>query len=202
VREVLRLAATLALPPVVVEIIKSLAAVGGWPWQVRKAERAKVFLLGLYERLERTRFEYTKRDDFPDLFEEVLRRISEQPDDRRRDTMRAVFLKIIEEPRDHVENKLLVRLADELPSEVLRALSMLHPPLTKAEIELKFGRDVLAARMSTTPGAISTLITYLRNENLAGNDNDYVHVGIWAAGNDLMFLLTPLGRTFVEYARG
>jgi hypothetical protein len=199
VREILRLVAALALPQLL-EVAKSVAALHGLAWQRRKAERAKDLVVALYDLLQRTRFEYVQKVEFEDLFEEVFRRFSEQPDSDRRDTMRKIFLKIIEAPREHVENRLLIRLADELPSEALRALSVLDRKLTQEEREPGVGYGALAIRLGVSNA--TRLLAYLVNENLVDEHSTSVAPGFGAAGDDLTFLLTPLGRTFVEYGRG
>jgi hypothetical protein len=185
------------------DITKAIGAIGGWLWQPRKAERAGDLVLGLYERLERTRSEYLKKEEAQDLFENVLRRIAEQPDASRRENMRKVFYKIIDAPLEHVENRLLLRLADELPSWALNALAVLDHPLTDEEREMKLGTNVLASRLGISPIDATSVIRYLINENIFGAEDErfVTTVGFGAAGDDLMFLLTPLGRTFVKYVR-
>jgi hypothetical protein len=56
-------------------------------------------------------------------------------------------------------------------------------------------------------GAGGRALSYLANENVFEDDHFtrrglLTIVGFGAAGDDLMYLLTPLGRTFVDYARG
>lgn len=116
------------LVPAVVAMIKGRAVEGMCPWNVRKVERVRDVLVGLYALLQRTRFEYVEKEEFPDILEEALRRISQQPDPERRRALRSVFEKILEQPLSHCENRLFLQLADELPSGALRLLSVMHDP--------------------------------------------------------------------------
>jgi hypothetical protein len=203
VKESVSLIATISSPlvspvaPVLVEIFKSVANVLGFFGQRRKAERASDLALALYDLLQRTRSEHVKKEEFQDLFEEVLRRTAEQPDAARRENMKRIFFRIIEEPHEHVENRLLLRLADELPADSLKILAVLDQDLTQEEGDLGTGHHALVLRLGSTPSGINWPLNYLVNENLVDKESFNVQPGFGAAGDDLMFLLTPLGRTFV-----
>ena len=80
-----------------------------------------------------TRDSFAQRDEFPDLLEDVLRRLSEQPDPDRRKGLQSIFEKIMEEPREHQANRLFLRLADELPSGALRLLSIVDSTVSSSE---------------------------------------------------------------------
>ncbi len=127
------------------------ATLGGLAWQRRKAERAKDLVVALYDLadlLQRTRFESVQKVEFEDLVEDVLRRFSEQrPTPNDATPCEKIFLKIVEEPREHVENRLLIRLADELPSEALKALLVLDRKLTQEERVPGVGYGALAIRL-------------------------------------------------------
>lgn len=200
---IVSIGATLASPigPILVEIFKSVANVLGFSGQRRKAERARDFSVAIYERLQATRSEYVHKEEFQDLFEDALRRTAEQPDPKRRADMRSIFLRIIEEPREHVKNRQLLRFADELPSECLEILAVLDRDLTEEERELRIGSYALAQRLAHQPSEIRWPLKYLVNENLIDEDTFNTAPGFGAAGENLLFLLTPLGRTFVDYIR-
>ncbi len=183
-----------------VEIVKAVATIGGWLWQKRKSERAQAFLLGLYERLERTRSTYIERDEFYDLFEDAIRRSAEQPDPVRREKMGAIFFKIIEAPRDHVENRLLLRLADELPVDALKLLSTPPPELLEAHKRRGFISAAVAAHLGISSEAARGVVIYLANANLIDESTTDVRSGFAAEGEGPAF--TSLAMRLVEYMRG
>lgn len=206
VKETVKLVATLGAPavgplaPALVELVKSVASVLGFHFQRRKAERARDLILALYERLQNALPEYVTREEFLDLFEDTLRRTAEQPDKQRREAMRRVFFKIIDEPREHVENRLLVRLADELPLDALKALPALNTRLTKTDRGEDNGRSFLAARTEMPPVALWKVLGYLANENLLDEDNVDARPFFAAEGGGPV--LTPLGQTLVAFLKG
>lgn len=137
VREVLGLASALGpQAAAVLGVVKAVAVFSGWAWQKRRPERAKELFLGLYQRQERMRSEYVSKEEFPDLLNEALRRIAEQPDEDRRRRVRDVFLKILDSPKEHVENRRFLRLADELPAAALKVLDVALQPGDREDMML------------------------------------------------------------------
>jgi hypothetical protein len=199
VQELLKVAMGLdAQVPGVGAMIKGLAAVGAWAWNVRKVERVRDTLVGLYERLQRTRFEFVGKEEFQDILEETVRRLSEQPDPERRRTLRSIFEKILETPLEHCENRLFLRLADELPSGALRLLSIVDDPVAPSE-RTRHMVEVLAeqARLSNSDAQDSA--EELAAAQILRRD---IFRFIPSPGKPLDHILTTKGRAFVDYCRG
>jgi hypothetical protein len=177
--------------------LKGLATVGCWPWNPRKADRVHDAIIGLYERLQRTRTEYVRREEFGDLVEETLRRMSEQPDAKRRQDLRMILFKVIETPREHSENRLFLRLADEFPVGALKVLAAVEPVIVQAEYRQSF-QAILAARTGLD---ITEVGQHMADLSAAGLFDQKAFRIVAMPGKSLVFLLTRRGAMFLQYCR-
>lgn len=180
-------------------VVKAVAVFAGWAWQRRRPERAKDLLLGLYQRVQQTRYEYVSKEEFPDLLYEALRRVAEQPDEDRRGRLRRVFLKIIEAPKDYVQHRLFLRLADELPAAALKALDAATQSVDRDDL-MEGNAAILARRARIGGDDIDGLMTYLAHADLMDTRQFNLRAANFQGG--LRHLLTPLGLTFVDFMRG
>jgi hypothetical protein len=176
-------------------VVKSLAATGAWAWNKRKVDRVRDTLVGLYQRLERTRSEYVRKDEFQDILEETLRRLSEQPNPERRRMMRTIFERILEEPLEHRSNRLFLRLADELPSGAVRLLSILRDPVGPSTRN-RLAIEALADQSGIPAEEVRAYVDELVAIQLMSSK-----VGRMGAqqGKPLDHLLTKRGEAFVRY---
>lgn len=102
--------------------VKTVAVLGGWVFQIHKYDRVRPALQAVAERLERTRTEYVRKEEFADVLEDALRRLAEQPNAERRQRIQNLLTNVMARPRDHAEHRLFLRLADELPPDPLKYL--------------------------------------------------------------------------------
>jgi hypothetical protein len=194
-REVLAIAASLlSYNPQILDVAKSVAVACGLPFQKHKAIRAKKFLLGLYERIERIRSEYVRREEFLDLMEDCMRRTVTQPEQLRREEVMAIMGNAIQEPSSHVLHKMFVRLADEMPTEAVRILAALHGPRTVEEQAVGAWPVTLSARSGFPLEQLHPWLAYLDNQSLViqGGAIDTI---------DMAEKLTPIGKLFERYRR-
>lgn len=118
--------------PVLGNIVKPVALLGAWWADDRKPGRVFGVLVAVSEKLaeaEKRQNEFVSKDEFKDLFEETLQRIANEPDENRRRWLQNVLLKAIEQPREHSEHRLFLRLADELTTDAHKILAILDKPL-------------------------------------------------------------------------
>jgi hypothetical protein len=178
--------------------IKAVAVLGGWLWIPRKYERVRSFIHALADRVKGMRDGFVKHEEFADLLEDVLRRLSEQPDPDRRKMLRAIFEKVIEEPREHCENRLFLRLADELPSGALRLLSIVDNPVGPSDRNRHLVEVISEATGLQASDVRDHIDELLANQILSGNTHRFVPM----PGKAIDYLLTRKGRAFVDYCRG
>jgi len=187
--------------PGILDVLKAIVVSAGIIFQRRKAERSQEFILGLYERLQQTRSDYVRRDEFMDLLEDSLRRFVEQPDQARRADIRRILLHIIDGPpipetsREHVMHKLFVRFADELPGDALKILAATRA-ITVRDDQLLGNADILSQRTGIERSEVLWWMDYLANENLF-DTHSFNNKAVRQAS--LEFLLSPIGRMFEEF---
>jgi hypothetical protein len=177
--------------------VKGLCLGRAWLYDEKKPDRVMPILLGLRERIDKvegSQKEYIKTEAAQAVLEETLGRIADQPDEERRETMRRVFMKILEKPRDPAENKLFVRLADELPAPALKLLRAARQPVEPRQMIST--RDALG-RHAGVPAEVGPWFKFLVHQGLFDEDQlDHVQHG------NFLKVLTPLGLSFDEYCRG
>jgi hypothetical protein len=181
-----------------VDVALRVVAVGrGWFFDGEKAERVKPVLLGLYERiakLEADATEYIRKPEARATIEEVLTRIGDQPDRSRRQDMERVLYKILEQPRDLAENRMFIRLADELPVLALKLLAATHASVghgVRASVTQELGNHA-----GVPEGEREFWLKYLVNQGLL-DEGQIGHV----QRTTYEGVLTPLGRAFEQYRR-
>jgi len=178
--------------------IKLAAWTGGWYFDAKKPDRVFPVILGLREEQVKIAREYVNKAEFADLLEETLKRVSEQPDEGRREDLRTIFLKIAREPRTHDENRLFIRWADELPREALRVLAAVHDPVPGPPGRMPQTDTLLAQRAEIIPDQMRFWMEFLASQGLF--DRTSFERVSQPAG--LEFLLTILGKRFEDYRRG
>lgn len=183
-------------------VIQTVAVLGGWVWNYWKYDRARPALQAIVERLNRGEADYLQRDDFVDLLESSLRRISEQPEHSRRDSMRKILLKVIEEPQSHTTNNWFVRCADELDGTELAlvhlgaqlgALTSQNPAMAWDRLSRETGKQRFE---------LHEFVQHLCNEHIF--DSEGV-LGLMIPGSRpaaYRFRLTSKGEALVRYLRG
>jgi hypothetical protein len=185
------------LAPGVGVAIRAVAFGRAWFLDGKKADRVTPVLLGLYERiakLEADAKDYIRKDEAQIILEETLARIADQPDEPRREEMQRVLFRILEKPRDLAENKLFVRLADELSSPALKLLSATH---AKVESGVRMAtKHALAQYAGILDDDAAFWLKFLISQGLI----DEEQLGRTQYGT-YDKLLTPLGRIFEEYRR-
>ena len=102
--------------------VSTVSVLGGWVWNTWKFNRVKAVLEELQKRIQAAEGEYVHQEEFADLLGDALRRIGDQPEQKRREWLGSILLKVIDEPKDHTDNRLLLRLVDELGSSAHRLL--------------------------------------------------------------------------------
>jgi hypothetical protein len=202
-------------------IIKMAAVGGGWWVDDRKPDRVFPVLLALKDALHdtaRKQTEYVRTDQFQDLFEETIRRIANEPSAQRREWFRHILLKILEHPKDHDENRLFLRLTDELSTPAHKVLAILNRNLTAAERQL--ARDAILSVRSGVPEdrvletlgelARAGLLNPDRLEGPASQERTIAPSAQTVGGSQLeststygvasfSYFLTRLGREFMHY---
>jgi hypothetical protein len=183
-------------------IVKPMVVAGGWWAEDRKPDRVFPVLVALKDKLhntDRSQSEYVRRDEFRDLVEEALRRIADQPSDERRRWLQNIFLRTVDEPRDHTENILFLRLAEELSTNAQKLLSVLEQPVTNPSDTLE-GRDNLLARRSGVP---AERIKEALKELVRAGVVDEETLSYGARGQrGFAGMLSRLGSDFLTYRNG
>ena len=126
--------------PTLGSIIKPMVIAGGWWLDDRKPDRvfpALVAIKDKFHEAERRQSEYIRKEEFKDLFEETIRRIADEPDPDRREWLKNVLLRVMDEPKDHAENRLFLRLLEELSTDAHKLLAILDQPITTTERQLE-----------------------------------------------------------------
>jgi hypothetical protein len=100
---------------------------------------------------EKSQDSYVCKDEFKDLLEETLQRIANEPDENRRRWFKNILLKAIEQPRDHSEHRLFLRLTNELTALARGRQSRPAPNTTRPAIACQRERDAVVVLMSTSP---------------------------------------------------
>jgi hypothetical protein len=183
-------------------LVKAVAFTHGWFVDDRKPDRVFDALLAIRDRLhaaEQKRDEYVRKDEFKDLFEETLRRLAEQPDPERRCWLRAILLKVIDEPLDHAENRLFVRLADELTTRAHKVLTVLSPPVSQSE-GIFSRKRILAMRAGIEEARVEETLEELALTGLT--DRKQFEGPGPTPGIGYSYLLTPRGKEFLAYRGG
>lgn len=191
------LAAGLSGVPGLVLAVKGLAVGRAWLFDKKKPDRVLPVLLGFKERIEKLeaeRREYLRTDDAQAVLEETFGRIADQPDEARREDMRRILFKMLETPpRDPSENRMFVRLADELPLPALKVLSATSgrvAPMASTKQGLGQHADLQDYDMTFW-------LKFLVGQGLVDEDQlNNVQHGTYQA------ILSPLGRLFEDYRRG
>jgi hypothetical protein len=111
--------------PVAGLAVRTGSVLSGWVWNRWKFDRVSPVLEAVSTRIQRVESDYVRQDEFADLLEDALRRISEQPSSDRRSALTNALLRIVEEPQDHVRNRWFLRCADELDGDALFLLNVL-----------------------------------------------------------------------------
>jgi hypothetical protein len=179
--------------------IQTAAFTSGLFYNLKKADRVTPVLLGFYERLQKVEAAqraYVRKEEGQAFVEEALRRIANQPDEPRRKDMQRILYKTVEKPRDHADNRLFLRLADELPTEALKLLAALHDPIVPQRSATASDK-ILAVRTGMTREVVRAVAKYLSNESLMTEEPLHTRRQSY-----FDTLLTPLGRAFEEYRRG
>jgi hypothetical protein len=191
-------AASLSGIPGAALAVKGLCLGRAWLYDEKKPDRVLNVLLGLKERIEKleaAQNEYLKTEAAHSVFEETLARIGDQPDEGRRETMKRMLGKILEKPRDPTENRLLVRLADELPTPALKLIQAARQ--TNEPRQLISTKVGLARHAGLAQEEAEFWLNYLVNQGLLDEDQ----LGSVQHGSYVK-VLTPLGLSFEEYCRG
>jgi DNA-binding transcriptional regulator YiaG len=111
--------------PVAGLAVRTASVLSGWVWNRMKFDRVRPVLEAVSSRIQKIDSEYVRKGEFGDLLEDVLRRISEQPDSERRRRLANAVIHIIDAPQEHVRNRWFLRCADELDSAALELLNVL-----------------------------------------------------------------------------
>ena len=179
--------------------IKAAAWGRAWFLDGKKADRVTPVLVGLYDRLqtlEADQKDYIRKDEAQVMsaaVEEALRRIADQPDDGRRQEMRRILFKILDKPRDLAENRLFIRLADELPVPALKLLNATGGKVA----DIVSTQKGLCQLTDLSEYDATFWLKFLVSQGLIDDEKlGIVHHTTYEAA------LTPLGRLFEEYRRG
>lgn len=183
-------------------ILRGLIFTHGLWTDARKPDRVFDALVAIAAKLHESAAEkndYVRKDEFKDLFEETLRRLSDQPDPARREWLRHILLKVMDDPKDHAENRLFLRLVDELSTDAHKLLSILNTAVTEDERHL--ARDeILARRAGTKKDQVVEHLDELARAGLLDR-NQFNGPGP-PAGIGYDYFFTRLGREFLAYRGG
>ena len=183
--------------PVLGIAIKAVAFGRAWYADGKKAERATSVIQGLYERLktlEGGQKEYLRKDEAQAMLEEAFARIADQPDESRREDLRRILHNLLAEPGDLSENRLFLRLADELPTPALKLLNATHGRVTETILSKT---KVLASLAGLKEGEVRPWVHFLATQGLF--DEEQLNV---TQHRTFEGFLTPLGVDFEKYRRG
>jgi hypothetical protein len=176
--------------------IQSVAVLGGWVWNKWKFDRVSPVLEEVAKRIQGIEHDYVRREEFADLLWDGLRRIGDQPDAVRRGRLRNILLNVVSAPKDHEDNRLFLRLADELSAVETRVLLATLGKITRDEL-MWANNKILAARASVADEDIDLVMSYLAMDKLLLGMKFHDK----APSSGLGFLLTPTGEAFVRYIR-
>ena len=101
-------------------------------------------------------------------------------------------------PLEHCENRLFLRLADELPSGALRLLSIVDDPVAPSE-RTRHMVEVLAEQARLSNSDAQDNAEELAAAQILRRD---IFGFIPSPGKALDHILTTKGRAFVDYCRG
>lgn len=182
--------------PILGLAVRLIARRQAWFGDGKKSDRVTPVLAGLYARiakLEAAAKDYIRKDQ-PEatqaLVEEALARIGDQPDEMRREGMQSILYKILERPRDPAENRMFLRLADELPAPALKLLSATHGKVAPMVSTIQ------GLSQQTVDVDVTFWLKFLVGQGLVDEEQiGHVQHGTYQA------LLTPLGKAFEEYRR-
>jgi len=179
--------------------VQSTAILGGWVWNRYKFDRVKPVLLDIQKRIQSVEAEYVRREEFADLLQDALRRLGDQPDPERGNWIRNALLRILDEPKDHTENRRYLRLADELSTAAQKVLTVLPVPVTQPGDVIPGPKENLRRRADLSPDEIAEAIDELVREGLI----DWERPGTATpAKNGYWNLLTRRGGDFLKYRNG
>lgn len=185
--------------PVLGNIVKPMVLARGWWLDDRKPDRIFPVLLAVKDKLheaEKKLNEYVLKEEFKDLFEETLHRIADEPDDQRRESLKTILLKVMDQPKDHATNRLFLRLEQELSTDAHKILTVLKMPIGPTDA-MEGGDALLAKRSGVSKEEIKEVLDELARGGLIVSD----HRGqIPRSTNN--YLLTRLGRDFLDYRSG
>lgn len=202
-------------------IVSVLAFLGGW-WLKgsRKPDRVFLVLLALKRKIDETEQQrhgaYVRGDEFQDFLEDALRRMADQPDDKRRKILENIILGIVDgRHRDHAENRLFLRLADELSTRALFLLPAFEGSVKSGEADLDL-EDRLAGRTGFPRSDILEILRELERFGVIDlerkpapraapslNDNGPPQTAEGPGiGRSYDYFLTSVGRGFDSFRRG
>jgi len=196
------------LNPAAAVAVKVVSITGGWIVDRRKYDRVKPILDSIEATIRDLPNDYVRRDEFADLLQETLRRASESPDSDRRETLKRILLGIMADPKDHVSNRRLIRVADELRVDawkVLRAIETVDPsPDGTNNSSIMTGSTwtpAVAAALETSDEVVHDVVQELIDEKLLVAQA-HVSMPLTSGPGCLRGLLTPRGAELMKYARG
>src|SRR6185437_5482517 len=109
------------------------------------------------------------------LLEDVLHRVSNEPSPERREWLKNILVRVLDEPRDHAENTLLLRIATELSTDAQKLIGSLRNPVRSPGDQID-GRDAFLSREAAVPRErIKEILTELIRTGLV--DADQINVG-------------------------
>ena len=208
--------------PVLGNMVKPVALLGAWWADDRKPDRVFDVLVAMREKLaeaEKNQNAYVRKNEF----KETLQRIANEPDENRRKWFQNILLKAIDQPRDHSEHRLFLRLADELTADAHKILASLDLPLTANDRQLD-RNGYLEAKSGVSRLRVDDILDELVRTGLVNRDrlkgpDPSIPIrhqgslldttgGMQAEGpetygqRDLSYMFTTLGRDFIAYRRG
>lgn len=167
--------------------VQTVALLGGWAWSAWRLDRVRPALVAIANRIQSLQNEYVKKEEFADFLWDGMRRLSEQPEPPRQRLLRSIMLNVMNEPREHTENRLFLRLADELSVQALE--------MVLTEMSQRLDRHQHAAQIhgfdSRTDVFEELTAAGLLKRNVYTQDDD---------GRDLPALNTR-GVNFINFAR-
>jgi hypothetical protein len=178
-------------------VVLTIAVVGGWAWNKWKFDRVRPVLEEVTKRVQSIENDYVRREEFADMLWDALRRLGEQPDPGRRKLLRNIILNTMDEPTDHTENRLFLRLADELSTVELRVFLAVEGAITRDEI-MWSNNKILATRAGVGDGDIDLIMSHLAMQRLL----DGMKFVTKSPPAGPSFLLTPTGSEFRRYIKG
>jgi len=152
--------------PIAGTALQTTAVLGGWVWNRYKLDRVKPVLVEIQKRIQAVESEYVRREEFADLLEDAFRRLGDQPDPERGNWIRNALLRIVDEPRDHTENRRYLRLADELSTPAQKILTVISTPVIQPGDLIPGPKENLRRRADLSPDEADEAIDELVREGL------------------------------------